>query len=94
MNDRTYYSREAEMRVNRERLMSTIPLLVFAMAIGIAIALFLAPDSGEKTREELAGRVNDRLEGGRDATNHAMKRLEKELSDLRRKVEDRFEAMR
>ncbi len=94
MNDRTYYSREAEMRANRERLMSTVPLLVFAMAIGIAIALFLAPDSGEKTREELAGRVNDRLEGGRDATNHAIKRLEKELSDLRRKVEDRMEAMR
>ncbi len=94
MNDRTYYSREAEMRANRERLMSTVPLLVFAMAIGIAIALFLAPDSGEKTREELADRVNDRLEGGRDATSHAMKRLEKEFSDLRRKVEDRMEAMR
>ncbi len=94
MNDRTYYSREAEMRANRDRIMSTIPMLVFAMAIGIAIALFLAPDSGEKTREQLAGRVNDRLEGGRDATGHAMKRLEKEISDLRRKVEDRLEAMR
>ncbi len=94
MNDRTYYSREAEMRANRERFMSTIPLLVFAMAIGIAIALFLAPDSGEKTREELAGRVNDRLEGGRDATNQALKRLEKEFSHLRHQVEDRLEAMR
>ncbi len=94
MNERTYYSREAEMRANRDRLMATIPLLVFAMAVGIAVALFLAPDSGEKTREELAGRVNDRLEGGRDATNHAIRRLEKEFSDLRRKVEDRLEAMR
>ncbi len=94
MNDRTYYSREAEMRANRERLMSTVPLLVFAMAIGIAIALFLAPESGEKTREQLADSVNDRLEGGRDATNQAMKRLEKEFSDLRRKVEHRMEAMR
>ncbi len=94
MNDRTYYSREAEMRANRERLMSTLPLLVFAMAIGIAVALFLAPESGEKTREELADRVNDRLGGGRDATSQAMKRLEKEFSDLRRKVEDRLEAMR
>ncbi len=94
MNDRTYYSREAEMRANRDRMMSTLPLLVFFMAIGIAVALVLAPESGEKTREELAGRVNDRLEGGRDATNHAIKRLEKELSDLRRKVEDRLETMR
>ncbi len=94
MNDRTYYSREAEMRANRDRIMSTVPLLVFAMAIGIAIALFLAPESGEKTREELAGRVNDRLEGGRDATNQAVKRLEKEISDLRHKVERRMEAMR
>ena len=94
MNDRTYYSRDAEMRANRERLMATIPLLVFAMAIGIAIALFLAPESGEKTREELAERVNDRLEGGRDATSHAIKRLEKEVADLRRKLEERVEAMR
>ncbi len=94
MNDRTYYSREAEMRANRERFMSTIPLLVLAMAIGVAIALFLAPNSGEETREQLAERVNDRLEGGRDATNHTLKRLERELSDLRHKVEDRLEAMR
>ena len=94
MIDRTYYSREAEMRANRERLMATVPLLVFALAIGIAIALFLAPESGEKTREELAGRVNDRLEGGRDATSQALKRLEKEFSDLRHKVEDRLETMR
>ncbi len=94
MNDRTYYSREAEMRANRERFLSTLPLLVFAMAIGIAVALFLAPESGEKTREELAGRMNDRLEGGRDATSHALKRLEKEFSDFRHKVEDRMESMR
>ncbi len=94
MNDRTYYSREAEMRANRDRLLSTVPLLVFAMAIGIIVALFLAPESGEKAREELAERVNDRLEGGREATSHAIKRLEKEVADLRRKLEERVDAMR
>jgi gas vesicle protein len=90
MNDRLYYSREAEMRVQRERAVAVLVFMALGLGIGAVLALMFAPKSGEKTRAELANSLNDSLEGGREATNKAIGRLEKDFGDLRKKVEERL----
>ena len=94
MTERTYYSREAEMRANQERVIGTIPLLALALGIGVVLALLFAPNDGEKTRRELGDAVEETLDSGREATNTALKRLEHDFADLRKKVEDRIHEMR
>jgi gas vesicle protein len=90
MNDRVYYSREAEMRVQRERAVAVLVFMGLGLGIGAVLALLFAPKSGEKTRTELANTLGDSLEGGREATNKALKNLEKDFGDLRKKVEERL----
>lgn len=91
MNDRVYYSREAEMRVQRERAVAILVFMGLGLGIGTVLALLFAPKSGDKTRAELASTLGDSLEGGREATNKALKNLEKDFGDLRKKVEERLE---
>lgn len=91
MNDRIYYSREAEMRVNRERTIAVLIFMGLGLGIGAVLALMFAPKSGEKTRAELASTLEDTFENGRETTTRAVSRLEKEFGDLRKKVEDRLE---
>ena len=90
MNDRMYYSREAEIRAQRERATAVFIFLILGLGIGTVLALLFAPKSGEKTRAELEKAMNQGLEGGRDAADKAMKNLEKDFNDLRKKVEDRM----
>jgi gas vesicle protein len=90
MNDRVYYSREAEMQVQRERAMAVLIFMGLGLGIGAVLALLFAPKSGEKTRAELEHSVKEGLEGGREATNKALKNLEKDFGDLRKKVEERL----
>ena len=90
MNDRTYYSREAEMRASRERFAAVTIFLALGLGIGAALALMFAPRSGDKTRAELASTLNDSLDTSRDATNKTISRLEKDFGDLRKKVEERL----
>lgn len=88
MNDRIYYSREAEERANRDRAVAVLVFMALGLGIGAALALLFAPKSGEKTRAELAGALNEGLDSGREATQKAIKTLEKDFSDLRKRVED------
>ena len=53
-NNRTYYSHEAEVRAARKNA----ALVVFALSVGAGIGavagLMLAPNTGQKTRKDLA----------------------------------------
>jgi gas vesicle protein len=80
MNDRVYYSREAQDRANQERNSAIVVFMVVGLAIGAVLALMFAPNSGEKTRKELAGSIGD-------TTSSTVKQLEKEFAELRKKVE-------
>lgn len=91
MNERTYYSKEAEERAQRERAVGILVFMALGLGIGAALALMFAPKSGEKIRKEIAESVEDRF--GRDA-NKTLHRLEKDFNDLRKKVEDRLENIR
>ena len=80
MNDRVYYSREAQERANQDRNTAIVAFMVVGLAIGAVLALMFAPNSGEKTRRELAGNIGD-------TTASTVKQLEKEFAELRKKVE-------
>jgi gas vesicle protein len=90
MNERIYYSHEAEMQANRERAVAIGIFMLLGLGIGAALALLFAPRSGSQIRKELAEGVEDRFEGGREASNKALNRLEKEFADLRKRVEERL----
>lgn len=89
MTDRMYYSREAEMRAQRERMTAILVFLAFGAIIGSAIAILFAPQSGKKTRDQLANSFEESLSEGLENTASTVKRLEKEFADLRKRVESR-----
>ena len=90
MNDRVYYSRDAEVRAQRERAATVTIFLALGLGIGAVLALMFAPKSGDKTRAELASTLGDNMDPVREATSKAVKNLEKDFADLRKKVEDRI----
>jgi gas vesicle protein len=90
MNDRIYYSRDAEMQAQRERAAAVVIFLAMGLGIGAVLALLFAPKRGEDIRKELGHSLNESLEGGREATNKAIHRLEKDFETLRKRVEDRI----
>ncbi len=88
-NDRIYYSHDAEKHAQRDMGKSMLFRLMLGLGIGAALALLFAPSSGKKTRTDLAKTVEDGLTTGRDAVEPIAKRVEEELGDLRKNVEDR-----
>lgn len=51
---------------------------------GAAIALLMAPKSGQELRDELKHEVDDILEEGRQATAERQRELEDQLNQLRK----------
>ena len=69
MNDRIYYSREAEQRARRDLVMLSVIVSAFGIGVGAVIALLLAPRPGEETRRHLSETINQ-------AANQAAKTVE------------------
>lgn len=84
MNERIYYSREAEQMVKRQQLLAVILFAVFGVGIGAALALLFAPSKGEETRRSLSHTFEGGVDAGREVTGDAVHRLEGELADLRK----------
>jgi gas vesicle protein len=91
--NRTYYSREAEERAARDKSVATLVFLAFGLGVGAALALLFAPKAGDKVREDLAHGMEEGLNSGREAVGPALKRLEKEFAELRKKVDERVSDM-
>jgi gas vesicle protein len=87
-NNRTYYSHEAEIHESRKNA----ALLFIALGVGAAAALMLAPTSGRKTRENLMHGIEQGVSKGREVVDPTIKRLEKELAELRKNVEERIKS--
>jgi hypothetical protein len=81
--DRTYYSREAEVRATQERALASIVFLMIGMGIGAAMALVLASKARHRSRPSLVGTIEDRFST-----------IEKELGDLGKRVEHRIREIR
>jgi gas vesicle protein len=85
---RIYYSREAEMKAKREQTLAMILFLGLGVSIGGILALLFAPNSGEDTRQELSSAFEDRFEDSREATQQALHRMEGQVSDLRKRLDE------
>jgi len=81
--DRTYYSRESEMRASQERALASIVFLMIGMGVGAAVALVLAARARQRSRPTLVGAIEDRFN-----------MIEKELGELGKRVEHRIREMR
>jgi len=90
MSDRIYYSREAEIRAQRERTMMAIVLLGFGLGVGAIMALLFAPRSGEEVRKDITHRIEPGLERARDVTNTTVENLQRDLTRLRDDMETRL----
>lgn len=69
-------------------------LVVLALGVGAAVALMFAPNSGKKTREDLTHGLEEGINKGHDLAEPALKRMEKELAELRQKLEEKVEEVR
>ncbi len=93
MNERMYYSREAEQRAHRERLTIAAFSLIIGASIAAVLALIFAPREGE-TRHELGKHFEEALNQSRKTVNHAAHDLRENADHLRDEVEERIEASR
>ncbi len=94
MGNRTYYSRDAEMRASMDRLGTTILFIALGLAVGAVLALLFAPHRGEETRDDIGRAIEEGLNSGRDSTSSTLHRMEQDFADLRKKVEHRLNEMR
>lgn len=89
MSDRRiYYSEEAKQYAQQRQMVQTILAIAIGMAVGGAVALLFAPQSGEKFRRKLAQAIDEGYERGREATDDAISQLEKEYPGIKDRVEN------
>ncbi len=87
-NDRIYYSHDAEIHAAREMTKIMVLCLMVGLGIGAALALLFAPTSGKTIRQDLAKSVEEGLQTGRETVEPMVKRVEKELGELQKNVEE------
>ncbi|MBZ0318816.1 MAG: YtxH domain-containing protein [Anaerolineae bacterium] len=97
-NNRTYYSHKAEVRAARKNTALVVLAFSIGAGLGAVAGLIFAPTSGQKTRDELASSLEHGLEQsvskGHEMVDPTLKRIEKELVELRKKVEDKVDELR
>jgi gas vesicle protein len=83
MNERIYYSREAEEQARRERTLLVLAAIAIGVGVGTIFALMFAPQAGRKTREQLGDQLEQAASQGLETA-----------SRIREDVEQRVEAIR
>jgi len=86
MTSRIYYSEEAEQTMKRQRLIDALMFTGLGIGIGSVVALLIAPNNGEKTRDIIADTLDEGFQRGRQATEDALGQLENEVPNLRERV--------
>lgn len=94
MSNRIYYSREAEEQANREKAIAVILFLAVGVGIGAVLALLFAPKSGDKIRSELAHAFEDRFGNVEHEVSSRVSKMEKDLSEMGKRIEDRLNDLR
>lgn len=75
MNERMYYSREAQMRAQRERVLLALLSVMLGLTIGAVAALLLADRPGREMRAALGSGLETAL----DDAQKGVRELQKEL---------------
>ncbi len=71
-NNRTYYSHEAEVRAARRNTAFIVLALSVGASVGAAAGLMFAPNSGQKTRDDL-----------KNSLEQGVKKLEEKVEQAR-----------
>jgi gas vesicle protein len=90
MNDRIYYSREAEQVAAQQRTVLALIVMLLGLGLGAVVALLFAPRKGDEVRKEIANQAENIYENSRETTGKAFKELQKDFDKLRGEVEDRL----
>jgi len=90
MNDRVYYSREAEQLAAQQRTMLALVVMLLGLGLGAVVALLFAPRKGDEVRKEIVNHAENLYDNGRETTGKAFKELQKDFDKLRGDVEDRL----
>jgi gas vesicle protein len=87
-NNRIYYSREAEMHAQRERLVLVMLVTGMSITIGTLIALLFAPQSGDDTRHQLGERAGKLLSKAQHLADEVGTVVRDKTDELRETVND------
>lgn len=90
MNDRIYYSREAEELAAQQRTILALVVMLLGLGLGAVVALLFAPRKGDDVRKDLAKNAEHFYDNSRESTTKALKDLQKDFDKLRGEVEDRL----
>jgi len=93
MSNRVYYTAEAEDLMKRRSLFTALAMLAVGLGIGALVAMLLAPEEGEKFRRAIADAVEEGYRRGRHATDEALGQLEKDVPNLRKRVDSLLNKM-
>jgi gas vesicle protein len=90
MNDRIYYSKEAEDLAAQQRTILALVVMLLGLGLGAVVALLFAPRKGDDIRKDIANQAGTIYDNGRETTGKAFKELQKDFDKLRGEVEDRL----
>jgi hypothetical protein len=93
MSDRIYYSREAEERAQRQRMVAVLVFMALGLGIGAVIAMMFTPE-GQKARKQMGKTVGRSLDTGREKVSDVMSDLEDEFPGVLRKFETLLSGLR
>ncbi len=84
MNERTYYSREAEERAQQERVTLAVAAALFGAAIATIAAILLAPKPKPSARKQIGDQVEQMVHDLRDSVEKLRDDMEDRLQTVRR----------
>jgi gas vesicle protein len=90
MNDRVYYSREAEELAAQQRTILALVVMLLGLGLGAIVALLFAPRKGDEIRKDIAKNAEHLYDNSRETTGKAFKELQRDFDKLRGEVEDRL----
>ncbi len=77
---------------NRSKWNHPISALCIGLGVGAVLGILLAPKSGEETRDDIAGTVNDGIDEVRARSAKISRNARKFANQTREQVEDAIEA--
>jgi hypothetical protein len=76
-------------QMEQERVVATLVSVLLALGIGTAIVAAIASNNQRKRQKNLGYRLEEALNQGRDNIQPVLQRIEKEVSHLRKQIEER-----
>ncbi len=92
MQNRIYYSKDAERRVATEKFVLALVAVVGGLGLGAVIALLLAPQTGDRTRKQLEQGVEKTFEEGKHQGAKVLEQVRRGVDDVRDEVEKRVKS--